>query len=181
MNESGEALATTAESSEASTRRPPLLPRQSLGLIAAVVVGVVLADQATKSWAVSALRSGPREAWGPLSFTLAFNKGSSFSLLFGPPWLYIALAVGMTFALVAFSRDTRRTRVGASIIGLIAAGALGNGIDRLFRDTDGAVVDFVKFGWWPIFNVADAAIVIGLIGYLFVSSRQAPRRHVPTT
>ncbi len=146
---------------------------RSLRLIAAVALVVIAADQLTKSWAVGELADGPIHVAGPLSFTLALNKGSSFSLSFGPPWFYAALAISLSIAMVAFSREARRSARGSVIVGLIAAGALGNAIDRVFRDTNGAVVDFVKLGWWPIFNVADAAISIGLVLYLLFSRRPA--------
>jgi signal peptidase II len=55
--------------------------------------------------------------------------------------------------------------VGAVAIGLILGGALGNLLDRTFREGDGLlgghVVDFVDLQWWPVFNVADAAVSVG--------------------
>jgi signal peptidase II len=54
---------------------------------------------------------------------------------------------------------------------LVLGGGLGNLFDRVFRDTDGRVVDFVDLHVWPVFNVADSAITIGVIALLVMSFR----------
>jgi len=66
----------------------------------------------------------------------------------------------------------RGTKPGAVLVGMVAGGAAGNIVDRLFRGDAwlrGAVVDFIDLQWWPIFNIADAAIVLGA-GALVVAS-----------
>jgi signal peptidase II len=59
------------------------------------------------------------------------------------------------------------SRGGAVVLGLVLGGAVGNVADRVFRDGNGflggAVVDFIDFQWWPVFNLADAAIVAGAL------------------
>jgi signal peptidase II len=59
------------------------------------------------------------------------------------------------------------------LFGAIAGGAIGNLLDRLLRADDGfmsgGVVDFIDFQWWPIFNVADMAVVCGAIGLMLLS------------
>jgi signal peptidase II len=60
-------------------------------------------------------------------------------------------------------------------LGLVLGGGLGNGYDRLLRDLDGRVVDFVDLHVWPIFNVADAAISIGVVLLLIMSVRSGAR------
>jgi signal peptidase II len=66
--------------------------------------------------------------------------------------------------------------VAAVAVGLVVGGAAGNILDRLFRSGDGflkgEVVDFIDLQWWPVFNVADAAVVIGGI-LLLVSTALA--------
>ena len=65
-------------------------------------------------------------------------------------------------------------------IGLVIGGAIGNMLDRLFRDGDGflggAVVDFIDLQWWPVFNVADMAITVGgvilVVGSVWSGRRQ---------
>lgn len=70
---------------------------------------------------------------------------------------------------------TSRHPLGATSVGLIAGGAVGNLIDRAFRGDDGflqgAVVDFIDLQWWPVFNIADAAIVVGAVLLVVVSFR----------
>ena len=61
-------------------------------------------------------------------------------------------------------------------LGLIQGGAVGNVIDRIVRDGDGflggAVIDFLEVGdWWPVFNLADAAIVVGGVLVAVLGSR----------
>ena len=67
-------------------------------------------------------------------------------------------------------------------LGLLLGGAAGNLTDRVFRHNHGAVIDFIdaaRIGsrdWWPVFNVADAAIVVGVV-ILVLSYRRRPGRH----
>jgi len=62
------------------------------------------------------------------------------------------------------------------LFGAIAGGAIGNVIDRIFRAKDGfmsgGVIDFIDFQWWPIFNVADIAVVCGAMGLMWLSFRE---------
>lgn len=123
-------------------------------------------DQATKSWAVSALSDGHYvEVIGSLRFQLAYNTGASFSMGSGKgigPWVTV-LAIGMVLALVLGS--TSRSALGAVAAGLIGGGAVGNLIDRAVRGDNGflhgAVVDFINLQWWPVFNIADMGVVVG--------------------
>jgi signal peptidase II len=79
--------------------------------------------------------------------------------------------------MVWFARSAA-TPLGAIALGMVLGGALGNLADRIFRADDGllsgAVVDFIDLQWWPVFNLADSAIVIGAI-LLFVASVIEPR------
>ena len=72
-------------------------------------------------------------------------------------------------------RSTRH--VGAVALGLVLGGAAGNLLDRLFREGSGflggGVVDFIDLQWWPIFNVADAAVTIGGLLLVFVVAPRA--------
>ncbi len=99
-----------------------------------------------------------------LRLNLAYNKGMAFSSGdgLGPAVPILAIAVAV-FLLVSVGRS-RRDRWFAAGVGLVIGGALGNVVDRLLRNDgwlDGAVVDFIDLQWWPIFNVADIAIVVG--------------------
>ncbi|HVM39206.1 MAG TPA: signal peptidase II [Acidimicrobiia bacterium] len=134
---------------------------------AAVVTAVVVAaDQASKAWAVSELSDGPVEVFGSaVRFRLTGNTGGAFSLFAGNGALLAAVAVVLV---VVLARMVARESDGWLVAGLslVLGGALGNLADRAFRGDgflDGAVVDFVDVGAWPTFNVADAAITIGVI------------------
>jgi signal peptidase II len=146
--------------------------RRVLGLpaITAVIVPlVVAADQLTKHWAVNSLADQrSRHVFWTLQWNLSFNSGMAFSQAqgIGPIIGVLALVVIAGLALSARKLDSTLLAVA---MGLIAAGAIGNLSDRVFRGDAwlrGAVVDFIDFQWFPIFNIADSAITIG--GVLFV-------------
>ena len=134
--------------------------RMSL-LIAAVIV---LLDQISKAWALGVLADGRiiHVIW-TMQFNLTFNRGMAFSrgTGIGPIIGVIGLVVVVLLLLSLRRADNALTRVAT---GLIIGGAVGNILDRLFRGSGwmrGAVVDFIDFQWWPVFNVADMAIMIG--------------------
>ena len=126
--------------------------------IAAVVV--VALDQLTKSWAVDRLSDGDVHIVGPIDLSLTYNSGAAFSLGPGLTPFLIAAGVVLLAVLIGMTRSVENTPT-AVALGVLIGGACGNLADRLFRDHDGAVVDFVDVGWWPVFNVADAALVCG--------------------
>jgi signal peptidase II len=136
------------------------------------VAAVVLAlDALTKQWAVSALADGPVELFGPVRLALTRNKAGAFGLGGAfVPFLAVA-ALGLVVLMVVTGSATERTSVAAAL-GLILGGAFGNVADRVFRAPgflEGAVVDFVDVGFWPVFNVADSAITCGCILLLLAS------------
>jgi signal peptidase II len=128
----------------------------------AVAVAVLVADQVTKSLAVSRLSSGPVHILGPFSFELSYNTGVAFSIGTGLG-LPIVLIVLVVVALIAWFGSTVPNLLAAFALGLVLGGALGNLSDRIFRGHHGAVVDFIYSGFWPTFNLADAAIVCGCV------------------
>jgi signal peptidase II len=136
-------------------------------------------DLHSKLWIEETLRGVPGQAltvidpW--LEFVLAYNRGTAFSLVHD---LGVARTVLGVFAivlvvglLVTVLRSKRATRLEIIALGLIAGGALGNGLDRLLRQAPGGgtgVVDFIRIhypwgGSWPAFNVADALLAIGAV------------------
>jgi signal peptidase II len=136
---------------------------RSFGGPLAIAAVVVLIDQLTKQWALSALDDGPIDVVWTLRFNLAFNKGMAFSQGTGlGPIIGVVALVVIVVLLVSVGRSS--SPVYPLAVGLIVGGAAGNLVDRLFRDPGwfkGAVVDFIDLQWWPIFNVADIGIVIG--------------------
>lgn len=134
------------------------MPFYILGL----ALGVVLADQITKAWALQALSELPTRPIVPGIFhlTLIQNPGVAFGLFSGQP-LPVALGTtGILFWLIWSSLKNRHTEGASSALplGLILGGAMGNLMDRIRL---GGVVDFLDFRIWPVFNVADSCITIG--------------------
>ena len=136
----------------------------AIGIIGATVV--VALDQISKNWAVSSLRSGtPRPVWGTLRWNLTFNGGMSFSKGQGAGPVLGMAAIVVACVLLASLRKGASPLL-TTAVALIAGGALGNVLDRLFRGNGfmrGKVVDFIDVQWWPIWNVADMGVVIGAI------------------
>jgi signal peptidase II len=152
--------------------RPPVAIHLPL-VLAVIAVGVVVADQATKAWAISSLSGrGPVEVVGNLlRLNLVRNSGAAFSFATGATWIFTIVATVVAIAIVRISR--RLGSIGWSVaLGLLLGGALGNLMDRLFRAPGfavGHVVDFLELPHWPVFNIADscivsAAVLIGLLG-----------------
>ncbi|NND85642.1 MAG: signal peptidase II [Acidimicrobiia bacterium] len=147
-----------------------MIKRLAPGLLAAGLI--VLADQLTKRWAQSALPGDPRIVWdGFLVFEYAENPGSAFGLFRDGGQVIGVLAIGIS-AFVIWMMTTTERRTDLVALGLVLGGALGNVIDRLTRGDgfmDGRVVDFVGLWVIPNFNVADAAINVGVVVLLLMA------------
>ena len=127
--------------------------------------GIILLDQLTKWWALERLEDGQIvELFWTLQFRLVRNTGIAFSQgeNLGPVFTILILFV---ILLVVRLGAQIQSRVGKVSVGLVIGGAIGNLVDRVFRAEEGflggGVVDFVDFQWWPVFNIADSAIVVG--------------------
>ena len=140
-----------------------------LGLSLAIVIAA--ADQLSK-WAVLDILMDPPRVIKLLPFfnmVLVYNRGASFGILNisaqWVPWLLTGIASIVVAMLVVWLRRAEN-RYLAAALGLIIGGAVGNGIDRVLREQH-AVVDFIDIYagtyHWPAFNVADSAIVVGVI------------------
>ena len=145
--------------------------------VAALVVAV---DQLTKWWALEALDSRDIDLVWTLRFHLVHNSGAAFGL--GQD-LNTMIAVGALLFVVAVvwaSWGGRRLSLPPVLLGMMLGGAVGNLADRVMRAGDGflggAVVDFIDLQWWPVFNVADSAIVVaGVVLVLTASSYRGPQ------
>jgi signal peptidase II len=148
--------------------------RTAFAAAAAVVVAL---DQLTKQVALSTLDDGPVDLVGSLRLSLTFNDGAAFNLGSGRTTGIALLAVAISAVILALGLRAERTAVAVGY-GVVLGGALGNVADRAFRAGDGflggRVVDFVDPGWWPVFNVADAALWVG-IGLLLLASLREDR------
>ncbi|WP_318361276.1 signal peptidase II [uncultured Agathobaculum sp.] len=131
---------------------------------------MIAADQAVKYWAFTSLQPQNTIPIIENVFHLTYieNRGAAFSLFarFDSRWIFVALAVVITIAIFSVMRkDLIQTKLGCWSLVMVAAGALGNAIDRVIR---GFVVDMFDFRLihFPVFNVADIFICVG--GVLFI-------------
>ncbi len=156
----------------------PAVSRRGRLFAAAVAIVVFVLDQVTKRWAVTNLTSrcgGAEDSCVDLpgvTLRLVFNTGAAFAkgTGFGPVLGLLAIGICL-FLVVMVWRTTDRLQ--AVLLGGVIGGAFGNVFDRLTRADEGllsgAVIDFIDLGWWPVFNIADAAIVGGVAGLMAVA------------
>lgn len=128
---------------------------------------LVLAAIAAKVFAEKALQDGPIDL-GVIRLRLIFNPGVAFGL--GgtlPGWLLIAVTGAVTAILIAYawSAVVTASRLGRVALAAVIAGGIANLLDRAFG---GTVTDYFDLGWWPVFNLSDCFIVVG-IGLLLVT------------
>lgn len=142
-----------------------------------IAVGIILADQGSKRFVIEALHLptvGRIDLAGPLDLTMVWNRGVSFGLFSADAdlvrWVLAGFSALVAVLLIIWARKQTRGLT-LTALGLVIGGALGNLIDRV---RFGAVADFIDvsalyFPW--VFNVADAAISIGVVLLLIDSAR----------
>lgn len=140
---------------------------------AAVLVYAI--DRVTKVVAEHQLqRHAVKVIPGVLHLTYTTNPGGAFGLFGNAPYLFLAatLVVCAVIVVASFNPANRLLALG---LGMVLGGALGNLTDRIIRGDglDGRVVDFIDFRIWPVFNLADAGIVIGAGLILLAGVRRA--------
>ena len=135
-------------------------------VLGGIAVAIVALDQLTKTWAEHSLRDRNIHLFWTFQLTLSFNSGVAFGVGRGVTPFLVVGAIVVFVALVAYSRSVP-SLLRAIAMGLVLGGASGNLCDRLFRGNGGAVIDFIDPQWWPVFNVADAAISCGAILLIF--------------
>jgi signal peptidase II len=173
--------------------------KRQILLVVVVALVTMVADQVVKQWARGSLCAAKCEAkltsiaWvypccrttGPrviipryLELDYHENPGAAFGMLRSVPGArYILIGVGIVALFLVWSmvRKVQRWRTAANIaFALVAGGAIGNLLDRIYL---GRVVDYVVMHWqhkyvWPAYNVADAALVVGVILLILVLGRK---------
>jgi signal peptidase II len=151
------------------------MPSQHPFFWLAAFIGLI-GDRLTKYWVMATFEV--RESWplwpGIFHFTYVENPGAAFSLFReGGEWLrWLSLLVSLGLAVWALF-GPRMTRWEQWGYGFIFSGAFGNGIDRFAA---GRVVDFLDFRWinFPVFNVADVCINIGIVCLLIAAFQPMP-------
>ena len=161
-----EALTSPAADGKRSKRLPVIV----LWLVALIVIVV---DQVTKQWALSALSDGRHTALlgRALGLVLVRNPGAAFSFATGQTWIFALIASLVVAIIIRVSRNLA-PRSWAVALGLVLGGAVGNLIDRLLREPGflrGHVIDFIDYGGYFVGNVADIAIVAAAAGIIVLS------------
>jgi signal peptidase II len=156
--------ATRDSEAPAETQEKPRLRRGLLLTVAAIVLTL---DVVTKVLAVRLLTPGqPVPIIGDtVTWTLVRNSGAAFSMATGYTWVLTLIATVVVVGIIWMGQRLVSPWWAVGL-GMILGGALGNLIDRFFRSPGplrGHVVDFLSIGWWPVFNVADPAVVGGAI------------------
>ena len=136
-----------------------------------------LFDFATKQWAISALEVEPKQILGSfLQLTLVKNPGAAFGFATGLTLLYSILAVLVVATIVYFARAISSGGWQLTA-GLLLGGVMGNLADRAFREPAffrGHVIDWIELPNWPVFNLADSAIVIAATIAFVLSVKNVP-------
>ena len=114
---------------------------------------------------------------GVLRFTYTTNPGGAFGVFGNAPYVFLAATLVVCAAIVVASLSVSTAPITVGL-GLVLGGAVGNLTDRIVRGSrfDGRVVDFIDFRVWPVFNVADSAIVVGAALILLAGVRRAAHR-----
>jgi len=141
-------------------------------ILPVAATGLLIIDQLTKLWVRTSLMPGQSIPGDGLPrLTYVQNAGSAFGLLTNQVFLIVVSVAVVAVALFLYYRyrffGSWLARVG---LGLVLGGALGNLIDRI---RFGWVTDFIDFVYWPVFNVADSAIVVGVIILVYILLRLA--------
>ena len=135
-------------------------------------------DLATKIWAVNNLsfRSNINVIGDFFQLTLVRNPGAAFSFASGATvFLTVFSLIVMTVILYYSPQIT--SRGWAVVLGLVLGGILGNVVDRIFREPGvlrGHVIDWMQLPNWPVFNIADSAIVVAAILAMILTARNIP-------
>ncbi|WP_281270512.1 signal peptidase II [Corynebacterium pseudopelargi] len=149
-------------------------------LMIPIIAVVALIDQVVKEIMLHHLQDGQVHYligdW--FRFRLLFNSGAAFSFGEGATWIFTTIQLGFVIAVLLLGHRVQ-DRWSAVGLALMAGGALGNVIDRLFRAPGffvGHVVDFISVGNFAVFNLADSAITCGVVVFvigMLLQDRQA--------
>lgn len=129
---------------------------------------ILIADQATKFLIKNNLKESVVLIKNFLSISYTTNTGAVFGILKGANTSLIFISI-FVLGLILFFWDRLKTNSEKILVALIVSGIIGNLIDRI---SYGFVVDFISFSFWPAFNIADSALVIGVLGLIYLEGKK---------
>lgn len=153
----------------AGTARAAGASARSTLIVAFVIATIVFVlDQLSKLWAENTLEHNVAQplVGDILKLRLIYNSGAAFGLGGSITPIITGVQIGIALAVIVVLVRSVRSRAWTISLSLLLGGALGNIVDRLFRDPGpltGHVVDFLELPHWPIFNVADIAVTSGAV------------------
>jgi signal peptidase II len=164
-----------AGSGPAAASSPALAPRRRVGVLVAIAALVYVLDVVSKLVAVATLsdREPIRLLGGLLTLRLVRNPGAAFGIGVGMTVVFTLVAVLVIVVILRVARHLY-SLPWALALGMLLGGALGNLTDRVFRSPSvlaGHVVDFLELPRWPVFNLADSAIVVASVVMVLLSFR----------
>ena len=171
---------TVAANAAAAGGNTPVIRRRKLVCCVVLACSLLLADQVSKLWITGnyALHESTPVIPGFFSITYVRNLGAAWGIFSGKGWLLLLIALAVTAAMIRFFRYLTEGYFERELaLFMVFSGVIGNSIDRLWR---GAVVDFFDFHWkevwsYPVFNIADIAICVG-VGLYILSGFIRPDR-----
>jgi signal peptidase II len=130
-------------------------------IFVALAAVVFVVDRLTKGLVAANIPLGTEQQVLPfLWIANTENSGAAFGLGRNATLLFLAASVVIAILLIGYAIRNRLDAFTGLVLGLVLGGTLGNGYDRLFH---GQVTDFLNLHWWPVFNVADSAISVGMV------------------
>ncbi len=154
--------------------------RARLGVLIAITLAGVAADQLVKALMRTMLADGPRTLIpGVMDLVLVENSGAAFSLGEGATPLFVLVALAVVAAVAYFIARTPQASLALVVsMSCVAAGGLGNMVDRLAK---GTVTDFfcTTFVSFPVFNVADIFVTLGVLVTFVLFMRMPPESVEP--
>jgi signal peptidase II len=128
-------------------------------------LAVFVLDRVTKNLVVAQIPYGTEVSviGHVVGITNVRNSGAAFGFAPAGAWFFLAASVLVAIGLVIYVVRSPSNLWNDAVLGLILGGTLGNGYDRIVH---GTVTDFVNVHFWPVFNVADSAISIGVVGLI---------------
>ncbi len=152
---------------------PRLAKACAYGVLLGVALAVLVLDQAAKALVVRDLRGRPPVPvlGGLFQLDYTRNTGAAFSMYRSGGWLFAVVAVVVVIGILLYYPRLRgRGALITVALSLVLGGAIGNFADRVRL---GYVIDFIDFRWFPVFNLADSAIVCGVALLILASLRVA--------